>query len=149
MREQNYFIKIIILFVVTFAGIFAIWYALIREESVDWLSSQISHQVSPYAVSEIESGLIISNVVQGYEFILPQGFKTAGARNLVLFIEEVGEKKCEIRHYYLKSDEEVENQTKIILSAKYGKLAFELINKDQADNCGRYLQAIKDKIEIN
>lgn len=147
--EKNYTLKILILFLATGAGIFAIWYALMREESVDWLSSQITHQVSPYAVSEIKSGLIINNVVRGYEFKLPQDFKTAGAKNLVLFIEGAGEKKCEIRHYYLASDKAPEDQTKVVLSAKYGKLVFELTDKSKINVCGKYLQKIEENIVIN
>jgi hypothetical protein len=149
MREQNYTIKFLILFLATGAGIFAIWYALVREESVDWLSSQIAHQISPYAIAETEDNLIINNAVVGYEFSLPNKFKALGSRKLVLFIEEAGEKKCEIRHYYLKSGEALENQTKVVLSAKYGKLVFELEDKNQTNDCEVYLLEIKKNIEIN
>ncbi|MBI4779201.1 hypothetical protein HY797_01975 [Candidatus Falkowbacteria bacterium] len=147
--EKNYTLKIVLLFLATGAGIFAIWYALMREESVDWLSSQISHQASPYAITVTENDLIISNVISGYEFILPNKFKTLGSKNLVLFIEEAGKKKCAIRHYYLKSGEALENQAKVVLSAKYGKLVFESADKNQTNDCGKYLLEIKKNIEIN
>src|SRR3989338_9867252 len=148
MREQNYTIKILILFLATGAGIFAIWYAMIREQSADWLVGQIAHQASPYAVTETEDGLIISNVLIGYGFDLPAGFKTNGAKNLILYIEEGGEKKCEIKHYYLKTGEASENEAKIVLPAQRGKLVFELVNENEKDVCGNYLLLIKNKLVL-
>ncbi len=149
MRRQNYFSKIIILFLATGAGIFAIWFALIREDSADWLTSQVVHQVSPYAVSETDEGLIISNVVAGYEFSLPNNFKTLGARNLSFYLEEAGEKKCEIKHYYVKTANVAENEAKVVLPSKGGKLVFELVNKTEESVCGKYLMVIKNNLVID
>lgn len=149
MREQNYTLKFLILFLATGAGIFAIWYALMREESVDWLSSQISHQVSPYAVTETEDGLIITNVLIGYGFDLPTGFKTTGAKNLVLFREEAGGKKCEIKHFYLnaaKAKGLADIETRLIIPLRQRKLVFELVNKSEIDDCGKYLEEIKSSV---
>ena len=146
MPEKNYFAKIIVLFLATLTGIFAIWYALIREESADWISSQIVHQASPYAVSEINSGLIISNVILNYEFRLPRGFKTSGARNLDFFMEEVGLKKCEIRHYYLNEARArglTAGETRLIIPLRRQKLVFELVNQAEKGRCGGYLKQIK------
>lgn len=147
--EKDFTIKILILFLATFAGIFAIWYALMREESVDWLSSQIYHQVSPYAVTEVENGLIIGNVLLGYSFDLSSGFKTNGAKNLVLFKEEDGVKKCEIRHYYLnvaKAKDLPDDEAKLIIPLRQQKLVFELVNKEEKDVCGKYLVEIKNNL---
>ena len=150
--EKDFTIKIIILFAATFAGIFGIWYALMREESVDWLSSQISHQVSPYAVTETEDGLIISNVLIGYGFKMPVGFKTTGAKNFSFYKEEAGEKKCEIKHFYSDADKVnglVAGEAKLIVPLGQQKLVFELVNKFEQNNCGKYLLDIKNNLEFN
>ncbi|MDD4271464.1 MAG: hypothetical protein PHF50_01525 [Patescibacteria group bacterium] len=152
MREQNYTLKILILFLATFAGIFAIWYALMREESADWISSQIVHQASPYAITETEDGLIIGNVIMGYSFDLPKGFKTAGAKNLSFFMEEAGVKKCEIKHYYLNADKvkrtAVANAS-VVIPLRDSKLIFELVNKSEIASCGKYLTAVKNNLTPN
>lgn len=150
--EKNYTVKILILFLATFAGIFVIWYSLVREESVDWLSSQISHQVSPYAITETEKGLIISNVVLGYGFDLPQGFKSFGSKNLSFFMEEAGGKKCEIKHYYLNADKAGKlsgDEGRLIISWRKQKLVFELVNKAETNICKKYLEEIRWSLAEN
>ena len=146
MSEQNYSAKIIVLFLATLAGIFVIWYALIREQSADWISSQIVHQASPYAVSEIGNGLIINNVILNYEFRLPRGFKTDGARNLNFFMEEADRQKCEIRHYYLNEGKArglAAGETRLIIPLRRQKLVFELVNQAEKGRCEGYLKQIK------
>ena len=150
--EKDFTIKILILFLATFAGIFSIWYALMREESVDWVVGQISHQASPYAVTETEDGLIISNVLIGYGFDLPKGFKTTGAKNLVLYREEAGVKQCEIKHFYFNANKAnglADSETKLIIPVRQQKLAFELVDKSEINDCKKYLQNIKDSLVFN
>jgi len=53
--EKNYILKFIILFLATFVGIFVIWFSLMRQESVDWISGQIEHQVSLLITPEINN----------------------------------------------------------------------------------------------
>lgn len=131
MISQNYFFKIFVLFVATFTGIFAIWYSLIRAESADWITSQIVHQASPYAVTTADNGeIIIGNALAGYEFKLPLGFKTNGARNLSFYLEDGGVKKCEIRH-----------------QAK--NLVFELADQKEKNDCGKYLSEIKNSLAVD
>ena len=131
MSGQNYFRKIAVLFLATFAGIFAIWYGLVRQESVDWLVGQVAHQVSPYAVSETYDGAIITNVVASYAFTLPPGFKTTGARDLSFYLEDGGGKKCEIRH-----------------KSAGGNLFFELVNEKETNICRRYLEQIRGSLRF-
>ena len=123
---------------------------MIREESADWISSQVVHQVSPYAIAENSSGLIIDNVIMGYEFKLPQGFKTIGARNFSFFMEEEGQKKCEIRHYYINADKAKKlssDDKKIVVSLDNTKLVFELVGtKTEKDFCAKYLKQIEASI---
>lgn len=152
MHEQNYTLKFIFLFLATFAGIFAIWFVLMREESVDWLSSQIIHQVSPYAITDTEDGLIVSNVLLGYGFDLPKGFKTNGAKNLILFKEEADIKKCEIKHFYLnigKTNGLAENEARLIMPLRQQKLVFELMNESEIKDCGKYLVRIKSSFAVD
>lgn len=147
MREQNYFNKIVILFIATFANIFVIWYFMIREESSDWISSQVVHQVSPYIIDEDGDGLIIDNVILDYEFRLPPGFKTIGARNFSFFMEADGQKKCEIRHYYInagraKKLSSSDGRTVILLNSV--KLVFELVGtEEEKSSCAKYLEQIE------
>ncbi|MDO8667751.1 MAG: hypothetical protein Q7K35_01480 [bacterium] len=120
---------------------------MVREESFDWISSQVVHQVSPYAVTETDKYLIVDNVVLGYEFRMPKDFKTAGARNLSFFMEEAGGKKCEIRHYYIRADKQktiaIEGE-KIVIPFKEVKLIFELAEpKMEKTACAEYLKQIK------
>lgn len=138
MAENNYFTKILALMLATAAGIFAIWFALIRQDSADWITSQVVHQASPYAVSEDGDGLIISNVVAGYEFKAPVGFKSAGARNLSFYLENGGQKKCEIRHYVKKPKVKLEKEN----------LVFELTNQEEI-GCEKYLLTIRDSVLLN
>ena len=150
--EKNYTLKIFILFLATGAGIFSIWYALIRQESADWVVDQISHQVSPYAVTETKSRLIISNVLIGYSFNLPNTFKTAGARNLNFFMGEAAAKKCEIKHFYFDVDKAgslISDETKLIIPARRQTLVFELANKEEKNVCARYLSVIKNNLTVN
>ena len=150
--EKKYTIKILILFLATGLSIFAIWYALMREESVDWLSSKITHQVSPYAITEDETGLIISNVIIGYGFNLPKGFKTAGAKNLNFFMGEAEAKKCEIKHYYLSSNKanglEI-NEARLIIPLRQQKVVFELVDMSESSSCGKYLDSIENSFLAN
>jgi len=150
--EKNYTIKILILFLATLVSIFAIWYVLMREESVDWLSSQISHQLSPYVMAENENGFFIDNTLLGYGFNLPEGFKTNGAKNLVLFMGEADKKKCEIKHFSLdtnKANGLMTDETKFIIPSDRKKLVFELVNKNEINDCEKYLMEIKNSIMFN
>ncbi|MDP2709350.1 MAG: hypothetical protein Q8O93_04915 [bacterium] len=130
MPTNNYFFKIIILSAATMSGLFAIWYALARQESVDWVVGQVGHQVSPYAVTDTGDGMIVTDVVRGYTFILPAGFKTSGARNLSFYLEDAGVKECEIRHYYNQS------------------ARFELIDGIKTSACVKYLDKIEKSLVI-
>lgn len=134
-----------ILFIATVANIFAMWYFFIREESVDWISSQVLHQPSPYAVIGADGGeAAVENMISGYVFSLPKGFKTAGARNLTFYLEENGVKKCEIKHFYLKAGRAPNQASKaerIVLPFNGLELTYELIRGNKED-CGQYLEQI-------
>ncbi|MFA5359711.1 MAG: hypothetical protein WC349_02010 [Patescibacteria group bacterium] len=150
--EKKYTIKFFILLLTTCISIFGIWYALMRHESVDWLSSQIAHQISPYVMVETENGFTVRNMLFGYNFNLPENFKTNGSKNLVLFIDEAGQKKCEIKHFYVngnKANDLVADETRLIIPLNDKKLIFELINKTEKDACAKYLEEIKKSVVSN
>lgn len=152
MARQNYTLKFIILFLATFAGILAIWYSMIRQESADWITSQVVHQVSPYAVTATGQSLIVSNVVAGYEFVLPGNFQTSGARNLILWREQDGRQFCLIKHYYIKPASAAriaDNEYGFIKSAGSGQLVFELVNQAEKDACQEELEAMKLKMTVS
>jgi len=133
MSSKNYLAKILALSAATLAGIFAVWYSLVRPESADWIAAQVAHQVSPYVVIMADDGgLIISNPAAGYEFSLPAGFKTAGARNLSFYLAAGGVKKCLIKH-----------------KAEGKNLIFELADEKEEAVCGRYLERIKSGAAVD
>ncbi|OGF24552.1 hypothetical protein A3H09_00605 [Candidatus Falkowbacteria bacterium RIFCSPLOWO2_12_FULL_45_13] len=148
MYQTDYSIKITVLFLSTLVSIFIIWYALVREESADWISAQIVHQASPYAVTEAADGrLIVDNVVMGYGFNLPRGFKTAGARNLEFYREEDGKKTCPAKHYNIiakQADAGTESDGRVIVPYNGLVLVFDLTGpaSEWAD-CMGYLKQIK------
>lgn len=153
MTDQNYFNKIVILIVATLANIFVIWYFMIREESSDWISTQVAHQVSPYAITENSGGLIIDNVILGYEFRLPPGFKTTGARNFRFFMEADGQKKCEIRHYYInagKAQKILSDDKQVVILLSGVKLVFESVGTEtEKSSCAKYLKQIEASITMD
>jgi len=152
MSDQNNFIKFLVLFVFTSANIFMVWSFMIREEGPDWLNSQVAHQVSPYTITETDRGAIINNIVMGYEFKLPAGFKTTGARNFSFFLEEDGKKKCEIRHY-LSADRVKKISSgdgKVVILFNNAELVFELVVAEtEKAFCAEYLKQIEDSLAIN
>ncbi len=150
--EKKYTAKIFVLIATTCFSIFIIWYALIRQESVDWLSSQISHQVSPYIITEDENGFFVENTLLNYGFNLPEGFKTNGAKNLTLFIEDGDQKKCEIKHFYFNNDKAknlVNSEINLIITAQDKKLVFELVNANEQNTCKKYLSQINKSFIAN
>ena len=152
MSDKNYYNKIAILFIASFANIFVLWYFIVREESFDWADAQVSHLTSPYAVSENSGGVTVSNIIMNYDFKLPAGFKTVGARNFNFFLEEGGGKKCEIKHYYLNADRVKElssdDKREVILWNNM-KLIFELVKAEEKKVCGKYLREMEKNMEFN
>ena len=139
----------VILCIATLFNIFIMWYFLIRPESIDWISSQVLHQTSPYVVSAADNGrVVVENPLVGYEVGLPPGFITAGARNLTFFLEKDGQKKCQIKHYYVKAGkakQEASTAEELVIPLSGGmELIFKLIGpaEERAD-CIKYLKQIK------
>ena len=85
-----------------------------------------------------------------YEFKLPQGFKTIGARNFSFFMEEAGQKKCEIKHYYVDADKAKKlssDDEKAVVLFNNTKLVFEAVGTETEKTiCAKYLKQIEASI---
>ncbi len=106
---KYYIIKIIILVLVAVLGELFIWWAMVREESVDWLAGQIMHNPWPYAVTQIEDGrTIIGNVIIGFEVTLPAGWQVERLKYPNFYFSRDNELICEIKSDIIKSEEKIE-----------------------------------------
>jgi hypothetical protein len=88
----------------------------------------------------------------GYEFRLPGGFQTVGARNFSFFMEEDGRKICEIRHYYINANRAkqlLSDDKKAVVLFNQAKLVFELANKEEINDCAKYLLEIKNNLAVD
>jgi hypothetical protein len=123
---------------------------MIREESSDWISTQVVHQVSPYVVSENSGRLSVENVVLGYHFNLPRGFRTVGARKFILFLEKENEQECAIKHYNLAAEKAktiVSDGQREVVLFNNSKLIFESIGTSvEKDICSKYLKDISQSV---
>lgn len=100
--QQNYGLKFGILILSTVSSLFLIWWTMVRQESVDWISGQVVHQPNTYAISTTEQGAtVISNVLYNFQIILPVGFKVAESRNPAYYYEADGRTICQVKNYVL------------------------------------------------
>ena len=150
MRERYYFIKIFVLLLSTMVGVFVIWWSMIREEGADWVSGQIVHEVSPFAITRTDDGTIVSNVVSGYEFTVPVGLKVVGSKNLT-FISESSTINCQIKYpaKIVKQQKQQEEQEEKEIVFKGEKFSFTIMS-DQASqtSCLKYFERIKNSFAL-
>ncbi len=106
---QNYYLKFGILILSTFTSIFLIWYTMVRQESVDWISGQVVHQPNTYAISQTEQGLtVVSNILYNFQIILPAGFKVQESRNPVYYYGKENKIICQIKNQILSYNSQTE-----------------------------------------
>jgi len=142
MQDKHYLLKMFILLFSTSVGIFAIWWAAIRPEGADWISGQIVHDVSPFAISEETDGTIVSNVIIGYEFIVPTGLKESGSKNLV-FMSDKDSLDCQIKHWS-KAVPQNESGEKNMIDWQGKNLYFTITtNQNSRTVCYQYFEQIK------
>lgn len=73
---KYYLVKIVILVLAAVLGELFIWWALVREDSVDWIAGQLVHNPSVYAISRLADGrIIVGNFLDGFEITLPPGWE--------------------------------------------------------------------------
>jgi len=95
---KYYLIKIIVLVLAAVLGELIIWWALVREESVDWITGQLVHNPSVYAISQLEDGrIIVGNVLDGFEITLPPGWEAEEKRVPGFSFKVDGQPICEIK----------------------------------------------------
>ena len=94
---KYYLIKIIILVLSAVLDELIIWWALIREESVEWIMGQVIYNPSPYAIIQLEDErMIVGNVLDGFEIILPPGWE-AEEKKVPDFFKVDRQSLCEIK----------------------------------------------------
>jgi len=147
MRERYYFIKIFVLLLSTAVGVLVIWWSMIREEGADWISGQIVHEVSPFAITRTDDGTIVSNVVSGYEFTVPVELKVLGSKNLT-FISESSAVNCQIK-YPIKMVKQQKQEEEKEIVFKGEKFSFTIMS-DQASqiSCLKYFERIKNSFAL-
>ena len=95
---KYYLIKVVILVLAAVLGELVIWWALVREESVNWITGQVIHNPSPYAITLLEDGrTIVGNVVEGFEVTLPPGWQAKALRSPSFYFNEGETLICEVK----------------------------------------------------
>jgi hypothetical protein len=152
-HESNFYNKVAILIIATIANIFIVWFFIIRPDSSNLVGAQIAHLTSPYEVNEANDGLIVDNQLLGYEFKLPPGFTTTGARNFSFSLKDNGREECLIKHYYFdanKAKNLSSDDKKAVVILKNLKLIFELADAKAAKTvCGQYLKQVSLSVKAN
>jgi len=142
MQDKHYLLKIFILVFTTGAGVFVIWWAAIRPEGADWISGQVVHEASPFAISEIADGTLVSNVIAGYELTVPVGLKVFGSKNLI-FLSKNAAINCQIELWSKTAPKQRTEQAKEV-SWQGNKLLFSVISDaDSQASCEKYFEQIK------
>jgi hypothetical protein len=104
---KYYLIKVIILVLVAVLGELFIWWALVRDESVDWITGQLVHNPSVYAITQMDDGrTIVGNVLDGFEITLPTGWKATQGKAPDFYFDINGQGICEIKSRVNRSAEE-------------------------------------------
>ncbi|MDD5032300.1 MAG: hypothetical protein PHR36_04660 [Patescibacteria group bacterium] len=105
---KYYLVKVAVLVLAAVLGELVIWWALVREESVDWITGQIIHNPSPYAITQMEDGrTIVGNVVKGFEITLPSGWQARELRSPDFYLNEGENVICEVKSVIKKTGEDV------------------------------------------
>jgi len=90
-------LKIIAIILFFILGEFLIWFIFVRQESFIWMNEKLNHNVSPYAISQIDDGrVIVSHVVKRFEYILPIGFEIKEEPMLKINYKEGGKNICQV-----------------------------------------------------
>ncbi|MFA4833972.1 MAG: hypothetical protein WC619_03965 [Patescibacteria group bacterium] len=106
---KYYLVKVVVLVLAAVLGELIIWWALVREESVEWITGQIVHNPSPYAVTLLEDGrTIVGNVVKGFEITLPPGWQAKELRSPSFYLNENEALVCEVKSNIKKTGADVD-----------------------------------------
>lgn len=104
---KYYLAKIIALVLASVLGEFVIWWALVREDRVEWITGQIIHNPSPYAITRLDDGrTIVGNVLKGFEITLPKDWQVEGSRSVNFYFRKENELLCAVENNISKTEQE-------------------------------------------
>jgi hypothetical protein len=105
---KYYLVKVVVLVLAAVLGELFIWWALVRDESVDWIAGQLVHNPSVYAITEMDNGrTIVGNVLDGFEITLPAGWEATQGKAPDFYFDIDGQKICEIKSRVNRSAGEI------------------------------------------
>jgi len=150
---KNYGLKIAVLVLAAVLGELLIWWGMVREESADWLVSQVTHIPWSYAITEMEDGrTVIGNVVQGFEVTLPPLWQIKKLKHPSFYLSEGEELVCEIKSDVIKHNgkigvrELLKEQENFIMTYVGGLPA---IKKEQTTSEENFIYELQIPIEKN
>jgi hypothetical protein len=142
---KNYIFKIVLLVLSALLAEYFIWWAMVREESVDWLAGHINHIPSPYAISEMDDGRkIVGNVILGFELVLSDNWNVENSKNPSFFYNE--------EDTICKINTDIRRNTGIEETEKYKvfkKNDFLIYSKENNTESGEYLYEYLIEVEDN
>lgn len=104
---KYYLVKVAVLVLAAVLGELVIWWALVRDESVDWITGQLVHNPSVYAISQMEDGrIIVGNVLDGFEITLPPAWEAEQQKTPSFSFRVDGQMICEIKSRVKRGKEE-------------------------------------------
>ena len=103
---ENYIFKILVLVLVSVLAEYAIWWAMVREESVDWIAGQIYHTPWAYVVTLVEEDdKLVTNVEIGYEVVVPSEWTIDNKKHPYFYLAselDANDILCEIKSDVIK-----------------------------------------------
>jgi hypothetical protein len=104
LQNRNYIIKFSILISATIIGMMSIWWTLVREESSEWVSGQILHQPSQYAISKMYDGRFeIVSILRGFSLVSPKDWQAEDERNPIFYLTDEEKRVCEIKTEWINA----------------------------------------------
>ncbi len=149
---KYYLIKIIILFLASLFAEYIIWWAMIREESVNWLAGHVVHPVPPYTISKIEDGqTVVANVVKGFEITVPANWEVEKTRHPYFSLKNEKGLICEIKSEVKEYDQQI-NVNKLLSKNDNGFIQtlagrVPAVKKEQALEGGNYIYSLEIPID--
>jgi len=144
---KNYLLKIIVLVLAAVLGELIIWWAMVREESVEWISGRILHQPYAYAITELEDGrVVVGNVIKGFEITLPAGWRTEKLRYPGFYFDRGGELVCEVKSNIVEYKEKINIAKLLNKQEKFIKTSAGItpaIKKEQTTDQGNFIYELQ------
>jgi len=150
---KNYIFKILVLVIAAVLAELSIWWAMVREESVDWIAGQIVHQPWPYAISEIDDGrIIVGNVLIGFEVTLPAEWQVVKSKHPSFYLGEIDNMTCEVTSSIDKQNEEYDIVKLQSSQPRFFRIyigGLSALEEEQTTNEGNFIYNIQIPIKNN